>query len=170
MTGDALTTVKSRHQLMLTIGVISDTHGLLRPQVASRLAGVAHIIHAGDIGREGILDELRRVAPVTAIRGNIDTDSWARSYPEDITIEIERRSIYVLHDLNELRFDPASRGVHVVISGHSHRPQIGTKAGVLFLNPGSAGPRRFSLPIKLSLKTAQPEAGPLVHLIDGAKC
>ena len=135
---------------MLTIGVISDTHGLLRPQVTSQLAGVAHIIHAGDIGREGILDELRRVAPVTAIRGNIDTDSWARSYPEDITIEIDGGSIYVLHDLNELRFDPASRGIDVVISGHSHRPRIGTKAGVIYLNPGSAGPRRFSLPITLA--------------------
>jgi putative phosphoesterase len=133
------------------IGVISDTHGLLRPEAEQRLAGVAHIVHAGDIGRPDIIVGLRRIAPVIAIRGNVDTDHWAERYPDTKMVRLGGRSIYVLHDIHELRLDPVSCGVDVVISGHSHRPRIETIRGVLYLNPGSAGPRRFNLPITLAI-------------------
>ncbi len=130
----------------MRIGVISDTHGLLRPEAAARLAGVAHILHAGDIGRPGLVEALSGIAPVTAIRGNVDTGAWADAYPETRTVVLGGRRLYLLHDRNALRTDPAAEGVDVVISGHSHRPLIETVAGALYLNPGSAGPRRFSLP------------------------
>jgi putative phosphoesterase len=133
------------------IGVISDTHGLLRPEAEQRLAGVAHIIHAGDIGRPEIITGLSRIAPVIAIGGNVDTADWAARYPDTRTIRLGGRSIYVLHDLHALDFDPKSRGVDVVISGHSHRAKIETVDGVLYLNPGSAGPRRFKLPVTLAI-------------------
>jgi uncharacterized protein len=134
----------------LTIGVISDTHGLLRPEIAQRLAGVAHIVHAGDIGRPDVIDGLRRIAPVTAIKGNVDTGDWAARYPDTQLVRLGGRSIYVLHDLKELSLDPVSSGVDIVVSGHSHRQRIETIKGVLYLNPGSAGPRRFNLPITLA--------------------
>src|SRR5205807_862144 len=108
-----------------------------------QLAGVAHIIHGGDIGASDVIERLRRIAPVTAIRGNIDTGAWAQHYPETETLKFCGRTIYVLHDIQQLRIDPASCGVDVVISGHSHRPRTETIAGVLYLNPGSAGPRRW---------------------------
>ena len=136
---------------VLRIGVISDTHGLLRPQVAPQLAGVAHILHGGDIGRPEVIDELRRIAPVTAIRGNVDTADWAKSYPETETIRLGGRSIHMLHDLKTLRLDPKASGIDIVISGHSHVPKIETLGGVLYVNPGSAGPRRFKLPITLAI-------------------
>lgn len=136
---------------MLKVGVISDTHGLLRSEAERQLAGVAHIIHAGDIGRPDIIDWLRRIAPVTAIRGNVDTGSWARSYPHTVTVTLGGCAIHVLHDIHELDFDPASRGIDIVISGHSHRPLIERRGRVLYLNPGSAGPRRFNLPITLAI-------------------
>lgn len=132
---------------MLRIGIISDTHGLLRPEAAQRLAGVAHIIHAGDIGRADVLAGLLRIAPVTAIRGNVDTGDWAKEYPDTQEVRLGERSFYVLHDLQELQIDPAGCGIDVVVSGHSHRPRVETIDGVLYLNPGSAGPRRFKLPI-----------------------
>jgi uncharacterized protein len=135
----------------MKIGVISDTHGLLRPEAEQRLAGVAHIIHAGDIGKPDIIARLGRIAPVTAIRGNIDTAPWAQAYPETTTVMLGGRRIHVLHDLLQLQLDPASLGVDVVISGHSHRASIETEQGVLYLNPGSAGPRRFRLPITLAI-------------------
>jgi uncharacterized protein len=128
--------------------VISDTHGLLRPEAEQRLAGAAHIIHAGDIGRPEVIAGIRRIAPVIAIKGNVDTADWAARYPDTRTISLGGRSIYVLHNLHELDFDPKSRGVDVVISGHSHRAR--TVDGVLYLNPGSAGPRRFKLPVTLA--------------------
>jgi putative phosphoesterase len=121
------------------IGIISDTHGLLRPEAESRLAGVDHIIHGGDIGRPDIIDALRHIAPVTAIRGNVDTGDWAVEYAETEVVRLAERSIYVLHDLKTLRIDPVARGIDVVVSGHSHVPKIHTVAGVLYLNPGSAG-------------------------------
>lgn len=136
---------------MLKVGVISDTHGLLRPEAERQLAGVAHIVHAGDIGRPDIIDSLRRIAPVTAIRGNVDTGSWARAYPHTVTVTLGGCTIHVLHDIHELDFDPASRGIDIVVSGHSHRPLIERRGGVLYLNPGSAGPRRFNLPITLAI-------------------
>ena len=155
---------------VLRIGVISDTHGLLRPQVEQRLAGVAHIIHAGDIGRPEVIAGLRRIAPVTAIRGNVDTGDWAERHPDTHTVRLGGRSIYVLHDLQELQLDPASHGVDVVISGHSHRPRIETIDGVLYLNPGSAGPRRFNLPVTLAtLELNASRLRPLIHHLGDAK-
>ena len=123
---------------MRTIGIISDTHGLLRPEAEQRLAGVAHIIHAGDIGRAELIARLGRIAPVTAIRGNIDTSDWAKAYPETRTVQLEGRSFHVVHDVHDLEIDPATSGIDVVISGHSHRARVETRDGVLYLNPGSA--------------------------------
>jgi len=134
----------------MMIGIISDTHGLLRPEACERLSGVDHIIHAGDIGRAKVISELRKVAPTTAIRGNVDTGPWADEYPYTAHLKLGGRSIYVLHNLKELDLDPAAAGIDVVVSGHSHRPKIETVGGVLYLNPGSAGPRRFTLPIALA--------------------
>lgn len=135
---------------MLKVGILSDTHGLLRPQVNDALAGVDHIIHAGDIGRPEIIEALRRIAPVTAIRGNIDTAIWAQIYPDSQMVNLGGRCFYVLHDLKTLRDDPRSSGIDVIVSGHSHRPRIETIDGVLYLNPGSCGPRRFSLPVTVA--------------------
>jgi uncharacterized protein len=135
---------------MAVIGVISDTHGLLRPQAVAALAGVDHIIHAGDIGAPEILSALERIAPVTAVRGNNDREAWARSIPETNEVVIAGRRIYVLHNIAELELDPAAEGLAVVIAGHSHKPAISERDGVLFLNPGSAGRRRFKLPIAVA--------------------
>ena len=135
----------------MMIGIISDTHGLLRPEARERLAGVDHIIHAGDIGRPEVIAGLREIAPTTAIRGNIDRDKWADEHPHTEWLTLGGRSIYVLHNRNELDLDPAAAGIDVVVSGHSHQPKIETVDGVLYLNPGSAGPRRFTLPIALAI-------------------
>ena len=135
---------------MLRIGVISDTHGLLRPEAAELLGGVDHIIHAGDIGSPEVIAGLRRIAPTTAIRGNVDAGAWAADYPDTDLVRLGGRSIHVLHNLRDLDFDPAAAGIDVVISGHTHRPKIETVGGVLYLNPGSAGPRRFTLPIAVA--------------------
>jgi uncharacterized protein len=134
----------------MIIGVISDTHGLLRPEVEERLAGVDHIIHAGDIGDPEIVPRLRAIAPTTAIRGNVDTQEWAHEFPDWDAVTLAGRSIYVLHELGDLNLDPVTAGFDIVISGHSHRPRMETIDGVLYLNPGSAGPRRFRLPITLA--------------------
>ncbi|HEY9569308.1 MAG TPA: metallophosphoesterase family protein [Thalassobaculum sp.] len=131
------------------VGVISDTHGLLRPEAVDRLAGVDRILHAGDIGRAEVVDGLRRIAPVDAIRGNVDAGAWAAAYPETLTVAIDGRRIHLVHALEWLRIDPAS--VDVVVSGHSHKPGVATRAGVLYLNPGSAGPRRFRLPVSVAI-------------------
>ena len=131
------------------VGVISDTHGLLRPEAIDRLAGVARILHAGDIGRPEVVEGLRRVAPVEAIRGNVDTGAWAVAYPETLTVAIDGRRIHLVHALEWLRIDLAA--VDVVISGHSHKPGVATRKGVLYLNPGSAGPRRFRLPVSVAI-------------------
>ena len=132
---------------MTTIGVISDTHGLLRPEVAEALRGVAHILHAGDVGAPEVLEELRTIAPVTAVRGNVDGDEWASALPVNEVVEIEGISIYVLHILDELDLKPEAAGFEVVVYGHSHKPSSEAKNGVLYFNPGSAGPRRFKLPV-----------------------
>jgi putative phosphoesterase len=150
----------------MRIGIISDTHGLLRPAAAERLKGVRHIIHAGDIGRPEVISELRKIAPVTAIRGNIDRGEWAAEHRDTAHVKIGGRSIYVLHNLHELDVDPAAAGIDVVISGHSHRPKVETVAGVLYLNPGSAGPQRFSLPVSLAtLELAGDALRPRLHEI-----
>jgi putative phosphoesterase len=129
-----------------TIGLISDTHGLLRPEAVRALQGSDLIIHAGDVGKPEILDSLRAIAPVVAVRGNVDTDTWAASLPETASAG----EIFVLHDVKQLVFDPHSAGVRAVVSGHSHKPGSCERNGVLFVNPGSAGPRRFKLPITVA--------------------
>ncbi len=134
---------------MQHIGVISDTHGLLRPQAVAALRGSPLIIHAGDVGRPEILDELRRIAPVFAVRGNVDHGAWAMKLPETEIVQVEDRLLYVLHDLNALDLDPPTAGFRAVITGHSHLPKIETRNGVLYFNPGSAGPRRFKLPVSV---------------------
>ena len=131
----------------LRIGVLSDTHGLLRPEALEHLRGADHIIHAGDIGASRIIDALGAIAPTTAIRGNVDTAPWAAGIPETVTIHLAGLRIHVLHDRKTLDPRTLEDGVDVVISGHSHRPGIERSGGVLFLNPGSAGPRRFRLPV-----------------------
>jgi uncharacterized protein len=132
------------------IGVISDTHGLLRPEALDALRGAAHIFHAGDVGDIAILDALREIAPVTAIRGNIDTHGPTAQLSTTEVIELGSSLIYMLHSLADLDLKPEAAGIAVVISGHSHKPKIETRNGVLYLNPGSAGPRRFSLPITVA--------------------
>ena len=132
------------------IGVISDTHGLLRPEAVQALQGAQQIIHAGDLGSLEVLDALRKIAPVTAVRGNVDEGDWARQLPADARVEAGGRALYVLHDLHELDFDPAAARIAAVISGHSHKPAQEMRNGVLYLNPGAAGPRRFQLPITLA--------------------
>jgi putative phosphoesterase len=131
----------------IPVGVISDTHGLLRPEAIEALRGVGHIIHAGDVGAPEVLDRLAAIAPVTAVRGNIDNEAWARRLPETEVVEVEGVSIYVLHDLGALDLKPQAAGFSAVISGHSHVAKQETREGVLYFNPGSAGPRRFSLPV-----------------------
>ena len=135
----------------MRIGVISDTHGLLRPAAIKQLAGADHIIHAGDIGAPEVIEGLRRIAPTTAVKGNIDAGEWAKDYPDAELVVLGGRAFYVLHNLNELKLDPAASGFDVVVSGHSHPPKIETKNGVLYVNPGSAGPRRFKLPIAVAI-------------------
>jgi uncharacterized protein len=131
------------------IGVISDTHGLVRPQALEALAGVDMILHAGDIGNPTVLDNLREIAPVVAVRGNNDKGEWAESLANYEVVEVGTVSIYILHDLKELEIKPD--GIfQVVVSGHSHKPAIEERRGVLYVNPGSAGPRRFSLPVSLA--------------------
>ncbi|MCZ0964111.1 metallophosphoesterase family protein [Paracoccus benzoatiresistens] len=131
------------------IGVISDTHGLLRPEALEALEGVDLILHAGDIGDPNHLDALAHIAPVTAIRGNIDRGHWAEALPETVSLTIGSLRIHMIHDRKALRADPGVEGWNVVISGHSHKPGIGETRGTLWLNPGAAGPRRFRLPITL---------------------
>jgi putative phosphoesterase len=130
-----------------TIGVISDTHGLLRPQALRALEGSDLILHAGDVGDPRILETLKTLAPVFAVRGNVDTEPWALALPETEVIETGAATIYVLHDVHALDLDPVAAGFHIIVSGHSHKPARTEHGGVLFLNPGSAGPRRFDLPV-----------------------
>jgi uncharacterized protein len=136
-----------------TVGVISDTHGLLRPQAVAALAGVERIVHAGDIGDRDVLAALARVAPVTAVRGNNDRGGWAAEIPETEVVEVGGVSLYVLHDLHELDLDPRAAGFAAVIAGHSHQPRQQERDGVLYFNPGSAGPRRFKLPVSVGRLT-----------------
>jgi putative phosphoesterase len=132
----------------MLIGVISDTHGLLRPEALAALNGVELIIHAGDVGSPDVLEQLRRIAPVTAVRGNVDHGDWAEHLPRTAVAEAEGRRLLILHDLHEL--DPAATGYDAIISGHSHQPLEDVRNGVLYLNPGAAGPRRFTLPVTLA--------------------
>ena len=147
----------SRTETALTVGLISDTHGLLRPEALAALRGSDFIIHAGDVGDPDILIALARIAPVTVVQGNIDTGAWASGWPHTAVLERGDTRILVIHDIAELDIDPAAAGFRAVVSGHSHRPGIHTRDGVLFVNPGSSGRRRFRLPISLGR----------LHLADG---
>ncbi|HEV2802653.1 MAG TPA: metallophosphoesterase family protein [Pyrinomonadaceae bacterium] len=135
------------------VGIISDTHGLMRAEALGALSGAELIIHAGDIGKPEVLEALRSVAPVVAVRGNNDRAAWAEGLAETETLEIGAVKIYLLHALQELSLDPAACGFNVVVSGHSHRPSVMRRDGVLYLNPGSAGPRRFKLPVTIARLT-----------------
>jgi putative phosphoesterase len=135
------------------IGVIADTHGLVRPEALAALAGVERILHAGDIGGPDVLHALGRLAPVIAVRGNNDRGAWATAIPETEVVEVGGHALYVLHDLHALDLEPRAAGFAAVISGHSHQPRVDARDGVLYVNPGSAGPRRFRLPISLARLT-----------------
>lgn len=137
----------------IIVGVISDTHGLLRPQAVAALRGCGLIIHAGDVGRTEVIEGLRAIAPLFVVRGNIDQASWAASLPMTQTVEAGGLRVFVLHEIAQLDLDPAAAGFAAVVFGHSHQPLIETRAGVLFLNPGSAGPRRFKLPVTVARAT-----------------
>ncbi len=132
------------------IGIISDTHGLLRKEALQALASSDLLIHAGDIGNEQILPSLEKLAPVVAVKGNVDLDGWASTLPATAAVELEGIKLFVLHSAGDLDLDPATAGFDLVISGHSHKPGYATRSGVAYLNPGSAGPRRFRLPITLA--------------------
>ena len=135
----------------LNVGLISDTHGLMRPEALEALRGCGHIVHGGDIGKPEVLEALRQIAPVTAVRGNNDGAAWAEGIPETAVVEAGGARLYVIHDLAQLPIDPAAAGCAAVISGHSHKPLVREEGGVLYVNPGSAGPRRFKLPISVGL-------------------
>jgi putative phosphoesterase len=132
------------------VGVISDTHGLLRPEALDALRGSDMIIHAGDVGKPEVIDRLGEVAPTHVVRGNVDKESWAAALPMTELVELGEHRLFVLHDISELDVDPVAAGFAAVVFGHSHRPSIETRSGILFLNPGSAGPRRFKLPITIA--------------------
>lgn len=132
------------------IGVISDTHGLLRPEALEALQGSELILHAGDIGPSDIIEQLRAIAPVHLVRGNCDHGPWAHTLPETEVVSVEGSDIYVIHDLGLLDLNPSAAGFAAVIHGHSHQPKVEQRDGVLYLNPGSAGPRRFSLPVSVA--------------------
>lgn len=137
----------------MKIGVVSDTHGLLRPEVVPALAGVERILHLGDVGKASILDELNKIAPVTAVRGNVDREGRCGELPETEVVLIADRYVYMLHDLNTLHLDPAAGKFAAVLFGHSHIPNFYRRKGVLYFNPGSCGPRRFDLPVSVGLLT-----------------
>src|SRR5687767_4347148 len=134
----------------MKVGLISDTHGLLRAEALQALAGSDFIIHAGDIGDQAVIERLGEIAPVTAVRGNNDTDAWAAQIPETNVLDAKGIRFFVLHSVKDLDVDPAEAGFQAVVSGHSHRPEFHVREGVLFINPGSAGPRRFRLPISVA--------------------
>ena len=133
----------------MTIGLISDTHGMLRPEAGDALRGCDRILHAGDVGSPSVLDQLRALAPVTAVRGNVDIGGWAEALPTLEVVEVAGVTMCLIHDLDDLDLDPAAARLDAVISGHSHCPESRRSNGVLYVNPGSAGPRRFSLPVSV---------------------
>lgn len=135
----------------MRVGVISDTHGLLRPEAENALRGVNLILHAGDVGNPQVLQRLKTLAPVFAVRGNVDTEAWAKELPETSVVQTESASFYMLHNLRALELRPEAAGFHAVISGHTHQAEQWKRDGVLYLNPGSAGPKRFQLPVTLAL-------------------
>lgn len=151
------------------VGLISDTHGLLRPEAVDVLRGVDHLIHAGDVGKPDLLEPLSAIAPLTVVRGNVDHGAWADSLPDTAEIELGGRFIHVRHILEELDLEPSAAGFDVVVYGHSHKPDIEHRRGVLYVNPGSAGPRRFRLPVTVALLhlTEKAPRAELVTLVVG---
>ena len=149
----------------MRIGVVSDTHGLLRPEVAPALKGVDRILHLGDVGKISILDELAKIAPVTAIRGNVDTDGPCSRLPETEVLMFEGHYLYLLHDLGTLHLDPVAAKFSAVLYGHSHRPAIDHRKGVLYFNPGSCGPRRFELPVTIGMLTIESGKEPHAEIV-----
>jgi putative phosphoesterase len=139
------------NQMTMVVGIISDTHGLLRPEAVDALSGCDLILHAGDIGKPEVLKPLKLIAPLYAVRGNNDIGDWAEKIPEDRTVKAGSINIYMIHDIKEMAIDPKKKRINAVISGHSHKPSIQDKDGVLFINPGSAGPRRFKLPVAVAI-------------------
>jgi len=139
----------------MLIGVISDTHGLLRPEAVAALRGVEHILHAGDVGDVAILDALREIAPVTAIRGNVDVSGACAKLPATDVVELGGRLFYLVHSVHDLDINPVAAGVAMVVSGHSHKASVQVRDGVVFFNPGSAGPRRFALPVTVGFVTVE---------------
>jgi uncharacterized protein len=139
----------------MLIGVISDTHGLLRPEAVAALRGVEHILHAGDVGDIAILDALREIAPVTAIRGNVDVAGACAELPATDVVELGGQLFYLVHSVHDLEINPKAAGVAMVVSGHSHKAKAEVKDGVVYFNPGNAGPRRFSLPVTVGLVTVE---------------
>src|SRR5260221_287509 len=142
--------IRMMSRKVTAIGLISDTHGLLRQEALHALEGSELIIHAGDVGKSEIIDTLKAIAPVFAVRGNVDTESWASALPETEVVTTGTATIYVLHDVHALDLNPAAAGFHIVVSGHSHKPGRTEHDGVLYINPGSAGPRRFQLPVSVA--------------------
>jgi len=155
----------------MRVGIISDTHGLLRPEAEGALRGVNLIVHAGDVGHPEILARLKRIAPVFAVRGNVDTDAWAQQLPVTTVVEVGGVSFFVLHNLCELDLRPGAAKFDFVISGHTHQPEQSERHGVLYLNPGSAGPRRFHLPVTLALVDLEqrPWKAEIVGLLESAR-
>jgi len=139
----------------MLIGVISDTHGLLRPEALAALRGVEHILHAGDVGDIAILKALRKIAPVTAIRGNVDVSGACAKLPATDVVELGDKLFYLVHSVRDLDINPAAAGVAMVVSGHSHKASVTVRDGVVYFNPGSAGPRRFSLPVTVGFVTVE---------------
>jgi uncharacterized protein len=142
----------------MLVGVISDTHGLLRPAALAALRPAAMVIHAGDIGKPAILEALRDIGPLSAVRGNIETQCWAAGLPEQTVVTAGNHKILVLHDVSQLTVDPVAAGLAAIVFGHSHKPAVEERAGVLYLNPGSAGPRRFRLPVTLAYLHVTPKS------------
>ena len=139
----------------MLIGVISDTHGLLRPEAVAALRGVEHLLHAGDVGDSAILDALREIAPVTAIRGNVDVSGACAKLPATDVVELGGKLFYLVHSVHDLDINPVAAGVAMVVSGHSHKASVQVRDGVIYFNPGSAGPRRFSLPVTVGFVTVE---------------
>jgi putative phosphoesterase len=149
----------------LLVGVISDTHGLLRPEAMAALTGAEHILHAGDVGDAAILDALRKLAPVTAIRGNVDATGLCADLPVTEIVELDGCLIYMVHALEDLDLSPAAAGLRMVVHGHSHTPSVEERKGVLYLNPGSAGPRRFSLPVTVARVRIE-DGSPIAEIVE----
>ena len=153
----------------VTIAILSDTHGLLRPELPAALSGCDHILHAGDVGSAQVLNCLSDIAPLTAVRGNMDHGSWANALAAREMVEIAGQCIYLLHDLHHLDLDPVAAGIHMVVSGHTHQADITTKEGVVFLNPGSCGPRRFTYPVTFAwVRIAAGRLRPRIVEINGS--